>query len=157
MNKKIIAIIGVALLIAAICTVFVIKHKNGVQNASQNSYDTFEEANNAADFNLEYSDRLCGDIPTGYNANSSTIEVQYGNSGFIRKTLGVNDNSGNSKDYDLTAEQDVDGRKVTFKGKNEKIYLAVWNYNNFAYTIELNENGEGVTQEEMIEYIEATW
>lgn len=155
MKKKIIAIIGIIVLIAASVVVIVINHSSE-KGGFDKSYDTIEEANNAADFNLEYSDRLCGYLPTVFIANSSTIEAKFDGAGFIRKTLGVTDNSGTSKKYDEESEMDVNGIKVNLKGKDGKVYLATWNNNNFAYTICLEENTGGADKEIMREYIEAT-
>ena len=74
----------------------------------------------------------------------------------LRKTLGVTDNSGNNAEFDETNEQDVRGVKVTMKGKDGKVYLAVRNQNNFAYTISISDLGKGADIDEMIEYIKAT-
>ncbi len=156
MNKKLIAIICIVILIAAVFTVILVNNKYSPSNTDSDSFESIEEANEAADFNLEHSDRLCGYIPTGYKANSSTIEVEFGTAGYIRKTLGVTDNSGNNSSFDESTEQEINGSTVTLKGKDGNIYLAVWNSNNFAYTISLDENGDGVPAEEMAEYIEAT-
>ena len=156
-NKKVLAIAGIVLLLASVLIIIAVNHNaNNGKSADNTSYDTFEEANKAADFNLVYSDRLCGYIPTDYNANSSTIEVHFGNAGYIRKTLGVTDNSGNEDNFSDAEEVNIDGKNITLKGKDGNIYLAVWNYNNFAYTISLDKNGNGVSAEEMTEYIEAT-
>ena len=155
-KKKILAVVCIILLIAATCTLIIINKKSG-KGGSEVSYSSIEEANNAADFNLEHSDRLCGYPATDYSANSSTIEVHFGEHSYIRKTRGVNDNSSNSKNLTETSEAEINGRKVTFKGKDKKIYLATWNHNNFAYTISLDENGSGADVEEMTEYIEATY
>lgn len=152
-KKKLTAIIGIVLLLAAICVIVVVYHNS---DTTQKSYSSIEEANKAADFNLEHSDRLCGYPASEFEANSSTIEVKFDEAGIIRKTLGVTDNSGSNSSLKESSEENVNGRKVTFKGKNDKIYLATWNYNNFAYTISLNQEGEGVSKEEMIKYIEAT-
>ena len=155
MNKKLITVIFAIILVAVLSVVIAVNHKTSNSGAEQ-SYSSIEEANSAASFNLEHSDRLCGNVATGFEANSSTIEVQFGEAGYIRKTLGVTDNSGKNADFDETSEAEIKGKKVTFKGKNGKVYLAVWTYNNFAYTVSLNENGNGVSIEEMTEYIEAT-
>ena len=157
MKKKTMTIIGIVLLIAAVAIIITVKQNtSSVKSSPQSSFESIEEANKAAVFNLEHSDRLCGYPATGYEANSSTIEVKFGTVGIIRKTLGVTDNSGNSSEYSETSEKEVNGKTVTLKGKDGKIYIATWNYNNFAYTISLDESTGGVPAEEMIEYIEAT-
>ena len=155
MKKKRLAIISIIVLIAAIAVVIVINHN--ANNNAQKSYSSIEEANKASDFKLEHSDRLCGYTPTDYKANSSTIEVEFGEVGYIRKTLGVTDNSGNSE-FNETSTKEVNGTKVTLMGKDKMVYLATWNQNNFAYTISINDEvAPGVSEEEMLEYVEATF
>lgn len=102
---------------------------------------------------MEYPDRLCGFPVTGFRSNSGMIEARYGSGGFIRKTLGVADNSGDKTEYHEIAEQSVNGLTVTLKGDDGLVFLAVWNDNNFAYTVSA---ANGVTADEMTDYIEAT-
>ncbi len=151
-KKTIITIIVVAVLVAAFIAVIVIKN-NTVSNGRTESFSSIEEAEKEAPFNMEYSDRLCGCPATDFKANSSTIEVHYGSAGFIRKTLGVADNSDSDTAYSESGEQTINGLTVTCKGNDGLVSLAVWNDNNFAYTISIN---EGVSIDEMTEYIEAT-
>ena len=151
MKKKIIiAVIMIAVLIAAIAAVIVIKNKT-VSNDTIKSYDTIEEANEAADFTLEASDRLCGVPATDYKSDRTTVEVYYGNAGYIRKT--TNEANSGKSDYPEVNEQNFNGREVTLKGEDGKIFIAEWDENNFAYTISLN---EGVEADEMADYIDAT-
>ena len=153
MKKKIvITVILIFVFIAAFIAVIVIG-KSTASNGNTQSYSSMEEAQKEAPFNMEYSDRLCGYPATDFEANSSTIEVHYADAGFIRKTLGVIDNSGNNTEYSESSEQSINGLSVTLKGNDGLVYLAVWNDNNFAYTISVN---EGVFADEMTEYIEAT-
>lgn len=152
MKKKIVlSVVMVAVLVAAIALVIVLKNNTDTSGKTE-SYSSIEEANEAADFNLEGSDRLCGYPATDYEANSSSVKTIYADAGYIIKTLGDIDSSG-GKDYSESTEQTVDGRRVTFKGKDGKVYLAAWNENNFTYTISVN---DGVSASEMTEYVKAT-
>lgn len=151
-KKNVITIIMVAVFVAAFIAVVVIKNNTPATGKTQ-SYSSMEEAQKEAPFNMDYSDRLCGYPATDFEANSSTIEVHYADAGFIRKTLGVIDNSGNNTEYSESSEQSINGLSVTLKGNDGLVYLAVWNDNNFAYTISVN---EGISIDEMTEYIEAT-
>ena len=155
MKKKILATACVLAILISVGTTFSLNYgsKNG---GSETYYSSIDEANKAADFNLEHSDRISGTQATGYKANSSSIEVSFGNSGLIRKTLGVIDNSGGDNGFKDISTREINGMKVTFKGRDKKVYIASWNYNNFAYTISLNKDGQGADPDEMIEYIEAT-
>ncbi|MBR6427813.1 MAG: hypothetical protein IKS28_08320, partial [Clostridia bacterium] len=157
MKKKIAAIAFIVILIAAVCIIIVVRHKTAPDTSENTkSYSSMEEVASAADFDLQYSDRLCGYPATGFEANGSTIEVEYGEAGYLRKTYAVVQNSDRDVQYEESSEQEINGMKITFKGRNEKIFLAEWNNNNFAYTIALNEETGGVDSEEMSEYIIAT-
>lgn len=157
MKKKIAVIVFVAILIASMCIVIAVRQKSVPKNStSTSSYDTAEDAMAAASFNMEYPDRLCGYPVTGFEANSSTIEINYGTSGFIRKTLGVTDNSGNKDEFPETDSEEFNEMKITFKGKDSLIYQASWTYNNFAYTISLFDDAGGIDKDEMTEYIQST-
>ena len=152
-NKIIISIVAVVILIATIFTVIIINHNSKQGNDGAQSYDNVEDAAKNASFFLEYPDRLCGIPATGFESNSSMFEVRYGNENYIRKTLGVADNSGNKTEYAENNKQSVNGITVTFKGSDGLVYLAVWTDNNFAFTISVT---NGVVADEMTEYIEAT-
>ncbi len=67
----------IAVLAAAIAAVIVIKNKS-VNSNKVKEYGNIEQAVQAADFDMDYTDRLAGAPATGYSSNSSTIEVTYG-------------------------------------------------------------------------------
>ena len=153
MKKKIICIVLIALLIIGAAVLIIVKqHNSGAGKNGDGTQQTADEAN----FDFEYSDRLCGVPAMDYTSNSSTIEVTYGDAGFARKTLGVTDNS--DKRNDLTEEdhQVINGYDVTLKGKDGKYYLATWTYNSFAYTISISSSRDGADPDEMKDYIEST-
>ena len=152
-NKIIISIAAAVILTASVFAVITFNNKLKQNNGGAQLYDSMDDAANNSSFNMEYPDRLCGVPASGFEANSSMIEVRYGSAGFIRKTLGVTDNSSDKTEYDESGEQSVNGMTVTFKGTDGLVYLAVWNYNNFAYTISAV---RGVAIDEMTEYIEST-
>ena len=145
--------VAIVILIAAVFVVFTINNKFEQNEGGAQTYENMDEAAKNASFHMEYPDRLCGFPVTGFRSNSSMIEVQYGNDGLIRKTLGVADNSGNKTEYHESTEQSVNGINVTFKGRDGLVFLAVWIDNSFAYTVSA---ATGITIDEMTEYIEAT-
>lgn len=152
MKKKVIlSIAAITVLAAAIFAVIAIK--NAASNDDASSDKDLKTIVEPASFDMEYPERLCGYPADSLTSNSSTIEVPYGKGGFVRKTLGVNDNSGDNTAYSEINEQTVNGRTVTVKGDEGLIRIAVWTDNNFAYTIKLN---EGVSIDEMTEYIKVT-
>lgn len=148
----IISIVAIAVLAAGVFAVFTIG-KDKKSDAGTKTYDNMEEAVSQAAFNMEYPDRLCGYPATEFASNSSTIEIKYAAGGYIRKTLGVNNNSGENENYPETEEQVINGRSVTCSGEDGLLTLATWKDNNFAYTVKLN---TGVTLDEITEYIEST-
>ena len=72
----------IAVLVAAIAAVIVIKNKSFRKDKVQ-EYSDIEQAMEAADFNMDYTDRLAGVPATGYSSNSSTIEITYGDAGWL--------------------------------------------------------------------------
>ncbi len=154
MKKKVIlSIAALVVLAGAVLAVIIIKQRTTPKSGGP-SYNSYAAAVEQASFRMEYPERLCGYLVTDFISNSSTIEVQYGHGGFVRKTLGVNDNSGDDGNaYSETNEQTVNEMTVTVKGDESLIRIATWIDNNFAYTIKLN---DGVSLEEMTEYIKST-
>jgi len=147
-KRIIITVCLIALLAAAIITMAILR-----KNFIDNNGETEQEK---AFFPIEYTDRLAGYPVTGIHSDSSTIEIRFGDVGFIRKTYAVIDNSGEERQFDEKSEHTIDGISVTFSGEKGMIYLAVWNNNNFAYTICINSGFDGVSAEEMTEYVKGT-
>lgn len=151
-RKTIISVAAIAVLIAATAAVIVFNNQTKQTGAAQTG-NSMDQVADAAPFNMEYPDRLCGIPATEFKADGDMIEVRYGDTNFIRKALAATDGDDNKTEYDEIREQNVNGIAVTFKGSDGLVYLAVWNDNNFAYTVHA---GQGVAADEMIEYIEAT-
>lgn len=141
--------------IAAIITVIYLKNSDAVNGGNIKSYDTIEEAKKNADFGIVYTDKLAGYPETGYSSNGSTIEITYGDAGSIRKTYAAV-SSRPTGEYSEESKQNIDGNIVTFKGRDGNVYFALWNENNYVYTIILNESTGGVSADEMTEYVKAT-
>ena len=150
-KKVVISIVMLAVLIAAIVTVVCINQKSGHYDKLQ-SFSTAEEMNEASDFTIEYSDRLCGVPVTGYEASKSTVVIHYGDAGFVRKTFDSAKTAQKADNSEQT-QQEINGKTVGLKQKDGKVFAAEWTDNNFLYTISVN---EGIDTEEMTEYIEAT-
>ena len=153
-KKTLFFIILMAVLIIAIVILALVINKNHSSTALQ-SYDSVEEAVENANFDLLYSDRVAGYPATSYKSNDNTVEVLYGDKAFTRKTYGNEDNSGITKDYSEVAEHDINGMKVTFKGENGLVFLAVWNYNGYSYSIGIDDD-KGVNEDDMTEYVSDT-
>ena len=80
--------------------------------------------------------------------NGEIIEVRYGDTLDIRKAILPTDNhdiSGDYNDYAQTVTTIIAGKQVTFKGDSGKVMVAVWNDDEYAYSV----TTPGVTVEEM--------
>ena len=152
MKKKLFCVILIALLVISAAALIIFRQKTNSNTESGDTDSGIESAN----FDIQYSDRLVGVPVTSTESNSSTIEVKYGDAGYTRKTLGVNDNSDRRNDLAEESSQTVGVYEVTLRGKDGKLYLATWTYNSFAYTISISDSYDGVDLNEMTEYIMAT-
>ena len=76
-------------------------------------------------------------------------EINYSgenNSLTYRKSVGVEDNSGDYNIYDYVGETEINKIKVTVKGEAESLKLAFWTDGKYSYSISLD---KPVTQKEM--------
>ena len=152
-RKTIFSVAAVAFLIAATLATMAISSKSNQNSGATIISESMEEAEKNAAFNMEYPDRLGGIPATGFKSNGGMIEVQYGETNYVRKKFGMAEGTINKAGYDEISEQEVNGVTVTLNGKGGLIYTAAWNDNNFEYVICTE---TGVAADEMIEYIEAT-
>ena len=81
------------------------------------------------------------------------IEITYGDAGFVRKALESEENAEERSDLTEEDTQNINGYDVTLRGKDGKIYLATWNYNGFDYMVSINDGQEGISVEDMSDYI----
>ena len=152
MKKRIVIMICLAVLtVAAFATVILLKQ----HFASKEDPASTEDEIVRAVFPFEYTDRIAGHPATDKYSDSSTIEIKFGSFAFARKTYAVSDNSGDA-DYEEKYEKEVGGIAVTFMGAGGKVCRAVWIDNNFAYTIGINAVSNGISEEEMKEYVKNT-
>jgi len=152
-NKIVVSVAAIVVFIIATAGIIVFNNRSKQNNGVIQNRSSMEETEESAAFDMEYPDRLCGIPATGIETSSDRIEVRYGDTNFIRKAFVATDGDENKTEYAEVREQNVNGVTVTFKGSDGLVYLAVWNDNNFAYTVHA---GQGVAADEMIEYIEAT-
>ncbi len=153
LKKTVSVIVLIAVLAGGISSVIFLKSKLTDNTQQSDTMDTLTEA---AAFDMIYSDRLAGVPVTDYYSDSSTIEVSYGDAGFIRKTLGSADDIDNRTNLTESEERIINGNKVTLMGTGGKYYLATWKNNSFSYVISINDTYEGVSFEDMSDYISST-
>ena len=164
-NKKIwITVIFSVVAAALILTVLIIGYQkkisapvDDVSMETVRTFDTLEEAVEWAGFSMRCSDRLNGVLSTDYEADKSAITVNYGNAGYICKTLIAQE-----METDVTAVPaeemkniyEIDGMTVRFTGDETAVSKAEWTDNGFNYVINLT--GSGINAETMTDYIRAT-
>lgn len=68
-----------------------------------------------------------------------------------RKSAGAEDNSGVYLDFDRVQEEEMDGVKVTLKGDEDRVYLILWQKDDFSYSIYVE---EGISAEDMAERLD---
>jgi len=123
-------------------------------------YESLEEAEAATGFELQVPD-----APEGYDTvlyrvmNSSMIEVIWMSSDDedaveayrIRKEAGDGDISGDYNEYSEVSTVESDGRTVTMKGSDGKVFVMTWTDDGYTYAMDIDMNGEGLSQEAAME------
>ena len=74
----------------------------------------------------------------------------------IRKAVGSDDISGDYNDYSEKKEVTVSGNKVNMKGNDGKVFTAVWTSGKFTYAIDIDNNGQGLSEDEVTALVNAT-
>ena len=109
---------------------------------------------------LESAEKHVGfrlDIPADIKADQyivisgKILEVDF-EAGYIRKSAGSDDISGDYNEYAETAEKDIGGKTVTLKGNGGRIYLAIWTDGGYTYCVGMY---DGVTEDRMASLAEA--
>lgn len=131
-------------------------------------YASIGEAEKAAGFKLELPDAPDGYDFTVYRVNPDLrmIEVIYSDKSLeekgaveayrIRKAIGTGDISGDYNEYKETQEVVIGNVTVTMKGNNGMIFVAVWISGEYAYAIDIDMNGNGMTEKEVAALAAAT-
>lgn len=117
---------------------------------------TIEDAQKLAGFDFQLPE-----TPAGYTIDhisaieNDIIQVIYRNGDkeiCIRKAAGVDDASGDYNTYDTAVTKDVDGVSVTLKGNNSEFKLAIWAYEEYAYSVS---SSEALSEDAMTELAES--
>ena len=157
-NRKPIVIFIIVLLILAAAGAYLV-YRGGSQEPGKRE-DTVVSASSVspedAPFEHVFPDKMDGLFLVGETYDGEIYEAKYSdgeNEGFIRKSVGSGDNSGVTNSFPEKSEHDVDGVKVTFRGRNGKVNLATWENNNIVYSVGIRVDGEGAAPEDMLEYV----
>ena len=117
-------------------------------------YDSKDDAAQAAGFDLTVPDEISGCSEKSYRVLSADgdvmFEIIYASGGDetarIRKVPGADDVSGNYNEYAETETVDVGGVRVTMKGENGLVKLAVWTNGDYSYVLSVE---SGLSQNDM--------
>lgn len=115
-------------------------------------HDTLEEAEKQAGFSIQVPEKIGGGSASVFrNFSQELLEVIYyqGDQEIarVRKGTGLEDISGDYRNYSEVKIEALEGREVTFKGDDGKVLLAIWNDGTYAYSMSVE--GAGISQEEM--------
>lgn len=157
MNKKVLAIVFIVVLIVGVITAAVISKNLSDKNAQTTSVsDETETTTLPPELRMQYPDRLCGVLATDVEAKDDTVIITYGDSGTVKRVFVSEELLEPKTEYTETTTAETDDFTVTYSGKDGKIYTAAWLDNYNSYLIELNPDGDGIDEEEMAQYIDAT-
>ena len=117
-------------------------------------YDSKDAAAQAAGFDLAVPDEISGCSEKSYRVLSAEGDVMFESiyasgedeTARIRKAPGANDVSGNYNEYAETETVDVGGVRVTMKGENSLVKLAVWTNGDYSYALSVE---SGLSQNDM--------
>lgn len=117
-------------------------------------YDSKDAAAQAAGFDLAVPDDISGCSEKSYRVLSAAgdvmFEIIYASGGDetarIRKVPGADDVSGNYNEYAETETVDVGGVRVTMKGADGLVKLAVWTNGDYSYVLSVE---SGLSQNDM--------
>lgn len=119
------------------------------------TYATMEEAENALGFSLDLPDDVKEDSVNIRATSDGLLDVSYEmaeNHISIRKAVGQEDISGDYNNYENCQEVSLeDDVTVTIKGDADKVYLAVWTEDEYAYAVSAS---EGLPQQDMVKLVD---
>ena len=106
-------------------------------------HETLEDAEKAIGFEIEYNgiDKVINYSTIG----NDILEISF-KGGYLRKAKGSDDISGDNNEYKVEKSVEIDGKKVTLKGTDKLINLAVWTDGDFSYCLGFD---EGTTEKEI--------
>lgn len=117
-------------------------------------YDSKDDAAQAAGFDLAVPDEISGCSEKSYRVLSADGDVMFeiiyasgeDETARIRKAPGADDVSGNYNEYAETETVDVGGVRVTMKGENSLVKLAIWTNGDYSYVLSVE---SGLSQNDM--------
>ncbi|MBR5769223.1 MAG: hypothetical protein IKX98_03840 [Clostridia bacterium] len=97
---------------------------------------SLEKAQEAVKFTIAIPESI---KPENYIViDGKLLEIDF-DGGYIRKSKGGNDVSGDYNEYETVKTADVDGKEVTFKGNGGKTMLAIWTDGGYTYCVGISD------------------
>jgi len=117
-------------------------------------YDSKDDAAQAAGFDLAVPDEISGCSKKSYRVLSAAGDVMFeiiyasgeDETARICKAPGADDVSGDYNEYAETETVDVGGVRVTMKGENSLVKLAIWTNGDYSYVLSVE---SGLSQNDM--------
>lgn len=126
-----------------------------------NSFEEFDNLNDAMDFagfDISTPDSV-GELNRSViraSKEDKIIEIIYGDEEHnihIRKGYGSGDISGDYNEFTEENIVDIDGLTVTMKGSNEKINIALWSKDEYAYSIDSSDTLDKVAMTDLVKAV----
>ena len=126
-----------------------------------NSFEEFDNLNDAMDFagfDISTPDSV-GELNRSViraSKEDKIIEIIYGDEEHnihIRKSYGNGDISGDYNEFTEENTVDIDGLTVTMKGSNEKINIALWSKDEYAYSIDSSDTLDKVAMTDLVKAV----
>ena len=119
--------------------------------------DTLEDAAAISGFDMTAPDSIDGYSNRIIQAvENEMVQVIYGDSDntvILRKAVGEEDVSGDYNSYTQTNEAAINNMKVTFKGDNNLVNVAIWTQDGYSFAIDID--GEGLSAEAVTALVQA--
>ena len=121
-------------------------------------YQTLEEAEKEAKFTLNLPQSIAGYSDSVYRLDKEDglLEVVFENgeeSITFRKASGDGDISGNYNNFSEKNEVELDGTVITMKGADDKVNVAVWSKDGYAYSIDCTTAVEKITMTDFVKTV----
>ena len=126
-----------------------------------NSFEEFDNLNDAMEFvgfDISAPDSIgeMGRTAIRGSKVDQMIEIIYGDEEHnihIRKGSGEGDISGDYNEFTEENTVDIDGLAVTMKGSNEKINIALWSKDEYAYSIDSSDTLDKVAMTDLVKAV----
>ena len=160
-KKKIIAAAAIVVMLILTAVLIMINYPVSTENQQSTESmavsDVQQNSEQSAEFDFVCTDRLCGCPETKRRTTPESVEVVFFDIGTIIKEYVSEKETVSEEDrFGEVSEKEINGMLVSLKGDGGKVLLASRSDNGFKYTIRINSSDNGISTEEMTDYIIST-